>query len=518
MRRNSPKMLAVRAFHAGKGYVPAVFVWLSVHPRLDGWQATLFTALFGIFTYTQVHSIFVDWATTRYEITQEGVHLARGLLVREETSVRWAEMASAQVSRPVVHRTLGCSMVRIGIGSQGKQLLMLEAVPDAVAAEVQERFVRYGAERRPEDTPGPGARSKGHPEAGPLGEPETGPTGGPPRPERTPGDAIYAMGKLDYFLVSITYGQFALFVPFCFGIYSQLSDVADLPRLALPEVFHGNAAPWAAGLALLVSFAVAIAFGCAVAWLRYGGFEVRVRDKALHVTGGLISRESRQVLQSQVAGLKVQQNPLMRVMGYAKLSFMSRESGSKVAANVVFPAVKLQRLTEGVAEHFPAYAALMPARPGRVFGLFGLFVLSANLLIFFSGWVVVHALRPQAVPAVLAGLALIQLILTNRIWTSVDIDPAHRLIQFHRGFLWVTRYGIPVSAVHVANESQGPVGRRLEASNLSLSVYDAHAVQLRVVAGPQALVSPVYGAVSGRWEGHTAAGGRDRAGGRAVGG
>jgi hypothetical protein len=71
------------------------------------------------------------------------------------------------------------------------------------------------------------------------------------------------------------------------------------------------------------------------------------------------------VPRSQVLGIKIQQNPLMRACGYARLGFVSRQSGEQIAANVIFPAVRTGFLRDGIRTHFAEYADAID-RPCRV--------------------------------------------------------------------------------------------------------------------------------------------------------
>lgn len=174
--------------------------------------------------------------------------------------------------------------------------------------------------------------------------------------------------------------------------------------------------------------------------------------------------------ESRVAGIKIQQNPLMRAMGYGRLCVISRQSGDRIGANVVVPAVHMPQLREGIAEHFPAYADALGVQC-RVIPVGGV------------GAVVAGMPLTGSVP-ILAVTLVALLVLTNHRWTAAALDPPSGTIIVTRGYVWVTTYLAPGVSVHLLDS------RELRLSTVSLravrlAIYDARAVQLGLPgAGP----------------------------------
>lgn len=482
MHRDSTKLLLVRAVRAVVHVAPFLVVWESARQRFDTLPDLLWPVLLVLYAGGTLYSVVVGWLTTRYRITPDKIHFARGLLVRTTTSVRWAEVASVQVSRPLAQQLLRCSSVRVATGSRSSGDVVLEAASAEVVEEIRTRAAeaRPGAVRpRAGDTPPPAA---------PGGRPGT------PAPTAL-GDVVHRMRLRDHLLVSVTYGQFVLVVPACLAAYVELSAWVDLPRPgALPDLRPSGIA----GLLLggLVVVAVALAFGYVVTYVRYREFAVHAAGNRLRVSGGLLTRESRQVMRSEVIGLKVQQNPVMRLLGHGRLSYISRESGERLAGNVIFPVVPLHRLAAGVAEYFPGHEAV--ARPPRrpvgavesVAALLGVVVLG----LLSAG---VSGLRPSASPVTVAASAVVGLLVANLLWTAAVFDEDGHRIVVRRGFLWVTTYSLLVPGVHVASYRQGPVGRFLGVAALSLLVHDGRAVRIRLAAGLDPVATAVRDAVRG---------------------
>ncbi len=479
--RNSPRSVPIRLLEAARFYVPVVFLWQSTVRQVDGWPATAVTTAFWVYTCVRVLSVPASWWATRYQVTAEAVRLTTGLLTRRDLSVGWDDVAAVQVSRPWTHRLLRVSAVRLETGAQGR-VLVLEAVPDAVAEEVQRRArVRPRAGGAEVAGPSPGAA---------VGEPSPAAGAAP-----VDGEVVYEITPRDYLLISVTYGQFVLVVPVLVSLYTEVSRWVSLPTPAQAEVLGRGASWWGGVLAVVGTVAVAVGYGCAVAWLRYRSFRVHLRDGELSVSGGWVSHESRRVQEHLIGGLRIDQNPAMRALGYGRLSHVSREAGRRVGTRVVLPVVPLTRLAHGVDTSFPGYAGTVAAPRGAA-GPYGALVSTAAVLALCTVAALVGEVRPGLLGPAGAVLAIAVVVVVNRLWTAAELDPARSLLRYRRGFLWVRQYTLPLASVHLATYSQGPVARRLGVGTVSVFVHDGRRVRLRVVGCPEALAERVVRAVA----------------------
>ncbi len=484
-------MLAIRTVSVGRSYLPALFLWWASRHRFDGDMALGWDILFAAYTLARIISIGYDWWYTRYQLTDTGIRLSTGGFVRDEVHVAWHEVAAVQVSRSLLHVRLKCALVQIGIGSQGKrQRLTLEAVPDDVADRIAASVSEHSRQAVPQQAADAPASVPNGPQVGSPDEPS------PAAPADMAGDLIYRMRPVDYLMVSITYGQVFLVVPFAFGAYSEASRYLPLPEPDLLRVVEGPPPAWLLLAALLTLIPAAITYGSVVAWLRYRSFQVRSAPGVFTITGGYMSRESRTVQQSSVRGLIVEQNPLMLAMGYGRLSLVAREAGSTVNANLLFPTATLKRLSEAVDHYFPAYAGMFERRPhGRSSVKLLVVTGIAGVATAFAAVLLAQQWRPGMAVVILLAAPIVLFVLLNRQWTSLSVDEQRQSIHFRRGFLWVRRYAIPGTAVHVARASQGPAGRRSGVWTVSLDVYDGRHVRLRAFGCPDELVGSVRGAM-----------------------
>ncbi|MFJ4982104.1 PH domain-containing protein [Streptomyces coeruleorubidus] len=485
-------MFALRVAEHAATIVPTLIAGVSIWTRWPVVFGIPVDTLFGLVGGVIVLSLVVDWWTTRFSVDSSGISYDSGLLVRRSTSLGWTEVVSVQVSRSAVARFLGCSRVLIGIGTESKATLVIEAVPQVVAAEI-EGYFEAGRVHPSRTMPVPGTPGgavapavEGHSGSADAGN-GPAPAGQTAPHAADPGDLIYRIRIRDYLLISVTYGQFVLLFPFLMEVYENAAAFFQ-PSLALPAISDLEEPLWVLATAAVTAVgAVAMAFGMLVAWLRYRSFEVRLRAGVFAMSGGLVSAESRQMPRSQVGGVKIQRNPLMRVTGHARLAFVSRQSGERIGANIVFPAAHLARVRDSIRSHFPSYATAADrapevSRPVQ-WGLAG--VAAATLLMT---WWAAASMPLARTIALMTAVTVTLLAVSNYCWATAVLDPDNAVLHFRRGFFWVTHYVVPWDSVYFAHSYQLPVPGRLSVGAVCLGVYDSRAVRLWIPASRPSLM------------------------------
>lgn len=129
--------------------------------------------------------------------------------------------------------------------------------------------------------------------------------------------------------------------------------------------------PYALAMALVSFLGVLVVtwvISAVLAFVRYGGFVLRRRGSRIEVSSGLLSRTTRAVDLSRVQSVRVEQSPLRRPLGYAKVSVSLVAIGGKDAAAdratvVLHPCLPCGELPAFLAEVLPSVAPAAAADP-----------------------------------------------------------------------------------------------------------------------------------------------------------
>lgn len=451
LRRPTPRILVIKAAEAGVRLVPLALVFSGLHGRLSGIAATMSVAFVWLYTATKLWSIAAEWLTVRYSAGPQGIRIQRGILSRADISLSWADVSAVQFSHPVVHRALECCVATFAVDSSLKVPIRLEAVPES---ETDAMTTWHREARAASTTPSPLSG-----EGDRLGV------------ESDADATVYAIRRRDYLVMSVTYGQFIVVVPMIASLYLQASEVLPMPALdalgwARDLGTSLGSASGAVGLLLL-----AAALGTALAWVRYQGFTTIATAEGLTVRGGLLTHERRRITSSYVRGVKVEQNPMMRLTGQMKLSVIMNEAGAKLGSNVVLPVADRITVAACVTEFFPAYRA-STAGPRRGWSRADGILFAGHVAVLLSVGLASRVMAPALASWVIAVVALGQLVIANGLWTAVEIAPDRQTLAITKGFIWVRRYVMDVSAVHGVTVRSGPVGRRVSAANMGVFFLD----------------------------------------------
>ena len=464
-RKSSWKLLVIRLAEGLRIYVPFVFFHTVLMDNLHGWVATAWRVLFWLVTLDRLHTLFYDWAATRFRMDGHGISVDLGLLNKKTTSLKWSDISSIQVSQSAPERTLRCATLTLGLGAHSKQHIALAGLDRAEADRIAELY------EEGRDAP---EKVVDEPAAPPDPDPET-------RGDEGRGRLIYRISPVDYLVISLTYAQFLLLIPFGFSVISDLSEYGG--EDALMRAFRSlteAAPPWVTAVTGgAVVLLAALVYGYALTWLRFGKFEVRERAAVFGIQGGAFARGRHQISTRDVHGLRLRQNPVMRAFGYAQLSLMSRDSaGGDARTQKIMPVAKTAYVEEIIATYFPHYATLTARRPvpatARALLITGvvlsLLACSAVSHLFIAGRGFIVLLIP---------LILVHVAVLNARWTDIDVDGQGESLFYCHGLLWRSEYRVRLYGVHATVWASNPVSRRLGWQTLIAYVFSGTPIFMR---------------------------------------
>ena len=446
MRRPGAALIAVRAFDAVKVYLPFMLLQGGFASRLPEVLHLPWQAFVWLYTLSRVHVLLFDWLTTAYRIDEHGITLRRGWPASRTTTVAWADVASLTIDQDVIHRLLGRHRATVVVGAETQPNLVLEVMGDAEVEAL--RRGRPSEQDRPSEQGWPfEARST-----------------------RTSGTSAHTSGAVeplhrtswvDLLVVAATYGQVALVVPFAVSSYGELAEWLPLPSDAEALGWLLSGGPWLLAAASVVA---GLAYGLFRAWLRFGGHEVRLVGDRYEVTRSAVDRGTGTARAHEVVGVRIDQNPLMRVLGLGTLHLVLGRGQGTAQALTVLPIARLPVIERHVATLLPG----IPPPPGRphagpvlAVGVVALAVAAALL----AGW------QPW-----LAGLALlVGLWLADRAATSLAVG-ADCLVVHQRG--WASRRTYLLASGALRAVATWRVGRT-PWSGTTLTLLDRAPVALR---------------------------------------
>lgn len=324
-------------------------------------------------------AFIISWYTHTWELAPDAFVLRSGLVVRNARRIPYQRVHSVDLSSSVLQRILGLTTLTVDTGAseagQGNRIQNIrrsdaEALKRALFARKtllsKEEAARAGVVEGAGATPGPAVASA-------------------PVPDAASADVDYEMELSHrlHLLGSLTdfnLGAALLAVVVFFGgvfqfagsfaeplleryleqlIYSVLDGMDGVLSLDLAAFL-----PYALTMALLSFLGIVVVtwvISAVLAFIRYGGFVLRRRGSRIEVSSGLLSRTTRAVDLSRVQSVSVDQSPLRRPIGYAKVSVSlvaagGQDANADRATVVLHPCLPCGELEAFLAEVLPAFA------------------------------------------------------------------------------------------------------------------------------------------------------------------
>ena len=279
-------------------------------PSTPGWLTVGIWALLVLRFLSPIYA----WLTTRFRVSEDGLWLSRGLLMRRTRYVAWDAVTTVQVDQPFSFRAAGLARISLLQGGEDATRLVMPGIrhsqADAIAAKVGDSRARR------DPTPSTTANAR---------------------------QIIYAATYGDLLIASIIYGKFAVL-----GFAVALAALDWLQTWGAQDWAFTMATRSPLLAATVVAFLV-FAVGAAATVIRYAGLQTHRRDDALTIAFGLFSRSQRVISPDGVEGVEVRQNFLELWSGRARLSVISVDSSDRLGTNLVLPSLR-SALVEELAD------------------------------------------------------------------------------------------------------------------------------------------------------------------------
>lgn len=478
MRRNDRRLILIRSYEVALTYLPILLIYLTVRDRTHGYARMITDVGFACYTLIRSSDILRDWLTVRFALDDTTVRYSEGWIHTRSLHLHWGDVATFHVTRSAAHRLLNCAQITIGVGGGQRREIVLHAVDERTVKELT------------------GMLADKHTCSSALAKSSAGRvavTSLTDETPLTPTDArrtvLFRARPRDYLMISLTYGQFILVIPLLLSAYIEAAEWLSFVHIDLPQQIAGLTDSVDRGpsllLALPIALLVAVTFGAGLAWMRYHSFTADLVDGSVTVAWGWPTEQRRRIPSVAVTGVRVDQNPLMRLVGMARLSVVVRQGADGIGSNVVLPVAPLHHIGRLLATAVPAYswAGRMPPRSVRAFEV-GVAAVAVALLGGLQ-WL----WGPRL--ALLALAVVIVVVAGNRAWVAVEAT-GDGLLLVRRGVLWTRLYILRVDDIHVAGRRYGALGASLGRAGLSLYFVDRGARVVHGIALPERSVRAAW--------------------------
>ncbi|MBT2571732.1 PH domain-containing protein [Planococcus sp. ISL-110] len=304
--------------------------WQGLIPVMVGSVVLIFLLVGGI----------IKWKRFVYWFEDGELRIEYGLFVKKKRYIPFDRIQSLNYTEGIFHRPLGLVKVKVETGGSGK-VGQAEAELTAISREDADRIeneMEKAKYKLPEEAVT---------EMGPVERAET--------PAKKEARVLYRMSMKELLILATTSGGIGVVISAVALFLSQFSEL--IPYDAIYEEVMLFLRFGALIVILTIFFVLLIAWIISVIMTIVANYQFTIQrdEDHIYITRGLLEKKKVSIPLKRVQGIKVSQNPLREILGYATVVVESAGGsiGDKDEKIRLFPLVKKDRMIPILADLFP---------------------------------------------------------------------------------------------------------------------------------------------------------------------
>lgn len=265
-----------------------------------GWPAYITYIIYAVVLIFMLVSGIIKWKRFRYWFEEEELRIEYGLFVKKKRYIPFERIQSLNYTEGIFHRPFGLVKVKVetaGGGPTKEADAELTAIKKEAAEQIKKEMML--------------AKNKVQVE---VDENENVVVQEIVKEETRP---IFKMSRKDLIVLASTSGGVGVFFSGLAVFASQFSNVIPYDLIYDEIVVFIRFGALIVALAIFAVLLVAWVVSIVLTFINYYEFTIRVEDDEIIITRGLLEKKKITIPLSRIQGIRVVENPLRQIMGYA---------------------------------------------------------------------------------------------------------------------------------------------------------------------------------------------------------
>ncbi|WP_318618068.1 PH domain-containing protein [Sporosarcina sp. YIM B06819] len=295
--------------------------------------------IFGILIVTFFITGVIKWKRFEYWFEEDELRIEYGLFVKKKRYIPFDRIQSLDYTEGILHRPLKLVKVKVetaGSSSAKKSEAELTAITKDAAKRIEMEI----------------AEAKNRRKAIPVEQSEL--VEELRIEESVQVKSIFALSAKDLFILATTSGGIGVILSGAAIFLSQFSEM--IPFEWMYEEVSGFIKYGLVIVAIVVFLGFVVVWGLSVAmtFLSYYGFSVALEGQDIVIARGLLEKKRMTVPLNRVQSVRIVENPVRQLFGYAAVVIDSAGGGGAEGAKInLFPLVKKAAINGSLQEIFP---------------------------------------------------------------------------------------------------------------------------------------------------------------------
>ena len=305
---------------------------------IEGWTSYIIYIIYAVLLIAMLVSGIINWKRFRYWFEEEELRIEYGLFVKKKRFIPFERIQSLNYTEGIFHRPFGLVKVTVetaGGGATKEADAELTAISKAAAEQIKKEMNL--TKNRVSDSGGV-----------PLQQEEQ------VVEQRKP---LFRMSQKDLLILASTSGGVGVFFSGLAVFASQFSEFIPYETIYNEITMFIRFGAILIALAVFFVLLVAWIVSVAITFINNYNFTIRVEDEDIIITRGLLEKKKITIPLSRIQGLRIVENPLRQLIGYATV-IVDSAGGSMAEKDEkirLLPLIKKDQITPILVQIFPNY-------------------------------------------------------------------------------------------------------------------------------------------------------------------
>lgn len=302
----------------------------------DGWSSYITYSIYGVVLIFLLVSGIIKWKRFRYWFEEEELRIEYGLFVKKKRYIPFERIQSLNYTEGIFHRPFGLVKVKVetaGGGPTKEADAELTAISKLKADQIKKEMMQAKNKQTTELEETVVVQE--------LIKEETRP--------------IFHMSMKDLFVLASTSGGIGVFFSGLAIFASQFSNIIPYELIYDEIVVFIRFGVLMVALAVFAVLLVAWVVSVVLTLINYYDFTIRVEDDEIILTRGLLEKKKITIPLSRIQGIRVVENPLRQLTGYATV-IVDSAGGSMAEKDEkirLLPLIKKTKINPVLMQIFP---------------------------------------------------------------------------------------------------------------------------------------------------------------------
>lgn len=368
MMKYHPLSIGFKIYQLIKNNFILLVLLFVIQRDSESWYFVYGRYAFLVFVFLRLLYIVASWFVEKYEWKDRTFHIHKGIFVKRTSTIPFSRIQNVTRKTTLFHKIVGLTSLTFETAMDGEDDsihfdVLSKKHADFLIDLVQPGKQQTGAQKFEHVEPIHENHALDYADEESIEKSDENEPGyvenGQQNVHEKRRHVHFTPEKKDLWKASFTSLSFLAIIPIIFaGLDTLRPFLPDTNQLeGVLQVLL--ASKWLFVIVLIFAIIIAVTFGVARTFIRYGRYEISSDSRYIYINRGVLDESYFAIEKKKIQGLEIKQTLMKRIFGLAEVKLISSANPNKgdesINVNSLYPFLPLQKAYELIEELLPIY-------------------------------------------------------------------------------------------------------------------------------------------------------------------